>query len=348
MLQGCVPEELGRAEVGSQVILGDFHPLLCTLHNLPADAPAEAGHLPLQVAQARLPGVGSNDGPYGLGGNIELFGSEAVSLQLPGNEEVEGNLQLLLLGVAGKLQNLHAVLEGRGNGVQEIRRGDEHNLGEVIAHIQVMVRKRIILLRVQHLEEGRGRVAPEVGADLVHFIQYKDGVVGTNPAHALDDAAGESPHVGAAVPPDLGFVPHTPQGQAYELAPQGPGNGAPQGGLAGTRRPHEAQNGPLHVGLEFAHRQVLQNAFLNFFQVVMVLIQNLTGLGQLQVVLGDDTPRQLDHPFQVVADDLVVRGGGRGALEALQFPFSLFHGVGRQFGILQAGQEFGDFPGLVI
>ena len=202
-----------------------------------------------------------------------------MGLQLPGDEVGEGDPQLLLLGVAHQFQDLHAVPQGGRNGVQQVGGGDEHHFGEIKTHVQVMVGKGVILFRVQHLQEGRGGVAVEIGADLVHFIQNEHRVVGAGPAHALDDAAGQGPHVGAAVPPDLGFVPHPPQGEAHELAPQGAGNGAPQGGLAGPRRPHETEDRTLHVRLQPAHRQIFQDALLHLLQVIVVFIQDLPGLG---------------------------------------------------------------------
>ncbi len=211
-----------------------------------------------------------------------------------------------------------------------------------------MVREGGVLLRVQNLQEGRRGVAPKVGADLVHFVQDEHRVVGPGPADGLDDAAGHGPDVGAAVTPDLGFVPHPAQGEAHELAPQGPGDGAAQGGLAGARRPHEAQDRPLHVGLQFAHRQIFQDAFLHLFQVVVVLVQNFPGLVQIQVVVGGFAPGQIDEPFEEIADDLVIRRVRRGPLEAFQFPFRLLHGVGRQLRLLQPELQFVDLPGGVV
>ena len=157
---------------------------------------------------------------------------------------------------------------------------------------------------------------------------------------------GQGAHVGAAVAPNLRLVPHAAQGEAHELAAQGPGDGAAQGGLAGARRAHEAEDGALHVGLQFPHRQVFQDAFLDLFQVVVVFVQDLPGLGQVQVVFGGLVPGQLDHPFQVIADHLVVRRGGRGPLEAGQFPLRLFQGVGRQIRLFQPKLQFLDLPAL--
>jgi len=68
-----------------------------------------------------------------------------------------------------------------------------------------------VLLRVEHLQKGAGRVAAEVRPDLVDLVQHEDGVVGAGAVDLLDDAPGERPDVGAPVPPDLGLVPHAAQ-----------------------------------------------------------------------------------------------------------------------------------------
>ena len=39
-----------------------------------------------------------------------------------------GNHQLLIIGVSRQLQDLHAVPEGRRDGLEHIGRGDEHDL----------------------------------------------------------------------------------------------------------------------------------------------------------------------------------------------------------------------------
>ena len=69
---------------------------------------------------------------------------------------------------------------------------------------------------------------------------------------------------------------------------------------------------------------------------------------QIQVVFGGFAPGQIDEPFEEIADDLVIRGVGRGPLEAFQFPFRLLHGVGRQFRLLQPELQLVDLPGGVV
>ncbi len=192
---------------------------------------------------------------------------EAMGLQLPGQQIVVGDLDLFLLRVAEKLQDLHAVPEGGRNRIQHVGGGDEHHLGQVEADLEIMIGERGILLRVQDLEEGGSGIAAKIGADLVDFVQDKDGVVAAGPADALDDAAGHGPDVGPAVAADFGFIPHPAQGEADKLAPQGPGDGFTQGGFAGTRRADKTQDGTFHIRFQFAHRQKFQDAFLHLFRL---------------------------------------------------------------------------------
>ena len=61
VLQGGVPEELGRPQVLGHVPFIDRHLGLEAFGDLPGRAPAQRGDFPLQVAQPRLPGVGGDD-----------------------------------------------------------------------------------------------------------------------------------------------------------------------------------------------------------------------------------------------------------------------------------------------
>ena len=107
-----------------------------------------------------------------LVGDAHVVGGQAVLLDLAGQDEAPGDLDLLLLGVAGDADDLHAVEQRAGDGVQHVGRADEHDLGEVEGHAQVVVREGEVLLRVQDLEQGRGRVAPEVRAHLVDLVEH--------------------------------------------------------------------------------------------------------------------------------------------------------------------------------
>jgi hypothetical protein len=61
VVQGRIPEELGRPQIGGDLIRTNHHGLGAALSYLPGRTPAQGGDLPLQVAQPRLPGIGGDE-----------------------------------------------------------------------------------------------------------------------------------------------------------------------------------------------------------------------------------------------------------------------------------------------
>ena len=55
-------------------------------------------------------------------------------------------------------------------------------LGQIVRDLQVVIRERVVLLGVEHLEQRRARVTAEVVADLVHLVHHEDGVDGGWPS----------------------------------------------------------------------------------------------------------------------------------------------------------------------
>ena len=111
-------------------------------------------------------------------GEADVLAGQAVVLDLPRHQVALGDLQLLQVGVARQLDDLHAVQQGPRDGVQHVGRGDEHHLGQVEGQGQVVVGEVAVLLGVQHLEQGAGRIAAEVLAQLVDLVQHDQRVVG--------------------------------------------------------------------------------------------------------------------------------------------------------------------------
>ena len=111
--------------------------------------------LPLQVAHAGLTRVLADDGADRVLGQSHLVRAQAVRRQLLGDEEDLRDVDLLDLGVAGEVQHLHAVAQGGRNRVKGVGGGDEHHLGEVERNVQVVVAEVLVLLGVEHLEQGR-------------------------------------------------------------------------------------------------------------------------------------------------------------------------------------------------
>ena len=109
---------------------------------------------------------------------------------------------------------------------------------------------------------------------------------------------------------DFRFVVDATQRHAHELAVERAGDGFSQRSLAHSRRPHEAEDGPFELRLQLQDGQIIEDAFLDLLQVVVVGVQDLLGLAQVHLELADLGPGQHHQPVQVGARNMVV--GRRG------------------------------------
>jgi hypothetical protein len=94
------------------------------------------------------------------------------------------------------------------NGIEPVSRGEEEHPGQVEWQVEVIIGESMVLLRVEHFQQRGCRIAAEIGTDLVDFIEENDWIVGFDSAQALNDASGQSAHIGSAMATDFGFIPH--------------------------------------------------------------------------------------------------------------------------------------------
>ena len=228
-------------------------------------------------------------------------------------------MEFFLEGVAGELDDFHAVTEGGGHGVDHVSGGDEEDAGEVEGDVEVMVGEAVVLLGIEDFEEGGGGVAAEVHADFVDFIEHEDGVAGGGLAEVLDDASGHGADVGAAVAADFRLVAHAAEGHADEFAAEGAGDGLAEGGFADPGGADEAEDGAFHLLFEFEDGEVFEDAFFDFLEVVMVLVEDLAGAGEVELVFGANGPGEVGEHFDVGSNDAVFGGHGGDGGEAFLF-----------------------------
>ena len=88
--------------------------------------------------------------------------------------------------------------------------------------------------------------------------------------------------------------------------------------------------------------QGFEDALLDFFQPVVVLIEDGLGMGQIQIVFGGGVPRQLSHQLQITASDLIIRCVGRHARQAFELPVDFFLDGFGQIGVFQLLADFRD------
>ena len=209
-----------------------------------------------------------------------------------GTRNRRADLDLLLLGVARQLDDLHPVAQGGRDRVEQVGRGDEQHLAQVERHLEVVVLEAEVLLRVEDLEQRRGRVAPEVHADLVDLVEHEHRVVRAAGLDALDDPAGQRADVGAPVAADLRLVVDAAEAHADELAAHRLGDGLAEARLADAGRADEQQDRAADRVREAAHREVLEDALLDLLEAVVVLVEDLGGLLDVEAVVRGHVPGQ--------------------------------------------------------
>ena len=299
-------EELGLDHAGSQQLFeagaGDGDILRLAGSDLPGALAQDAGDGALQIADAGLAGVAVDDAVEGALGEGDLAG-QAAGVQLLGDQMLPGDVVLFHPGVAGQLDDVHAVAQRAGDGAEVVGRGDEEHMAQIKRHIDEMVVEGAVLLGVEGFQQSGRRVAPEVACQLVDLVQKHQGVRALGRDHGGDDLAGHRADVGAAVAADLGLIPHAAEADADILAVQALGDGAGDAGLADTRRADEADDLALYVGGQLADGQHLEDAVLDLLQAVVVPVQHALGLGDVQIVLGESVPGQVEAGVQIGADD---------------------------------------------
>ncbi len=89
-----------------------------------------------------------DDAAHGVFGKLDFVGQEAVLAPLARDEITVGDAHFFSLGITREGQDFHAVTQGGRDGVQQVGGGDKHHLRQVKGHVQVMVTKLAVLLRV--------------------------------------------------------------------------------------------------------------------------------------------------------------------------------------------------------
>ncbi len=187
--------------------------------------------------------------------------------------------------------------------MQDVRRADEHDVGQVVLDVEIVIEERVVLFRIEHLEERRRGVAAEVHRHLVDFVEQEDRILRTGLLHHLDDLAGERADVGAAVAADLGFVTHAAEREAHELAVHRARDRLGERGLADPGRTRKRQDRRLWLLHQGANGEELEDAVLDLLETVVVLVQDRLGLLEVAALLRLLVPGDGDQPVEIVARD---------------------------------------------
>ena len=172
---------------------------------------AEISNFALQVSNAGFASIGLDQSLQSSVGKLHLFIRNAGVLPLLGDQKAFGNLQFFKLGIPGKPNDFHAILQGRRNGVQHVGGGDKEHLAQVILDVQVMIHERAVLFRIENFQQCRRGVTAEIHRHLIDLIEHDDGILSAGLLHHLDQLAWQSTYVRAPMAANFRLVPHSAQ-----------------------------------------------------------------------------------------------------------------------------------------
>ena len=106
--------------------------------------------------------------------------------------------------------------------------------------------------------------------------------------------------------------------------------------LTNARRADEAEDGRFGFRIQLDDRQMFKDALLDVFEVIVILVENLLGLIQIQIVRAALVPGQIQNPFEISANDVIVGRGGGQPLKPFKLAFGFLEHLFRQAGLLDA------------
>src|SRR5713226_7922176 len=141
-----------------------------------------------------------------------------------------------------------------------------------------MILEHMVLFRIENLEQSRARIAAKIRAQLVDFVEQQHRIARSAFLHHLDNLSGQSADVGSSMTANLRLVTDAAERQAHELSARRAGNRFAETGLADSWWAHETKNRAFRILHQLTHREILKNTILDFFQTVVIFVQNLFGL----------------------------------------------------------------------
>ena len=308
----------------------------------------EGSDLALEITHPCLAGVIGDHLVQGGGLDQAVGPLEAMFAELAFDETAFGDLPLLAFGIAVEFDDLQTIAQRARNGAEVIGSGQKEHPGKIEGHIQIVVGETMVLMRIEHLQQGAGGITSEVAADLVEFVEQDQGIARTRAADFLHEPSRHGSDVGATVPANVCFIVHAAEADADKFPSQRTRDALAQTRLADAGRSQQQQDGAVPVRFEFAHGEMLDEPAFDFFHAVVVLIENFLGMVQVQIVLGGNVPGQVGERLDVLRDDARLGTACGECIEAFEFALGLLHdqrwrGGGGQF-LTQAGGDVRGFP----
>ena len=163
-----------------------------------------------------------------------------------------------------------------------------------------------VLLRVKHFKKRRRRIALEITAGLVNFIEQQHRVRRSRTLDSINNTSGHSSYIRTAMPTNLCLVVQTTERHTLILTSERLRYRLTKRGLAYAGRTDKAYNRRTTFRRVHHHRKLLEYAFLYFFKAIVILVKNPFGCLKIGVQFRILSPWKIRQQLQIGILDGIV------------------------------------------
>src|SRR6185312_2489833 len=171
----------------------------------------DSRELTLQLAHASLSGISGDNQAHDCLRNLDLIGSQPVFAQDFGQDMAHPNVDFFIQRITGQIDDIHAVEQWTWNLVFNIASTNEKHFGKIKGNFQVVIHEIVVLFRVEYFQQSRRRISAILRGELIHLVQQDNRIAHTDRLHGLNNAARQSPNIGAPMPANLRLIVDTTQ-----------------------------------------------------------------------------------------------------------------------------------------
>ena len=174
-----------------------------------------------------------------------------------------------------------------------------------------MIAERVILCAVEPLQQSGCGVALEIAGELVDLVKQHERIHALALPDCVDDSAGHCADIGFSVAADLRLIADTAERHTDIVSAERPCNRLCNGGFTDTGRSDKADDLPGELRLKRMNAHRLKHTLFHAFEPVMLAVEQRLRFFDIELFLCIHAPRQAQHRFEVVVDDIsLLRTGG--------------------------------------
>src|SRR5215469_14274574 len=104
--------------------------------------------------------------------NLKLGMIQTMQLLLFWNKVTFGYLYFFFNRISTQFNYLQTITQSRLNVLNVICRGNKQNFAKVIFQFKIVIVKTVVLFRIEHFKQSRGRIATKIISYFINFVKY--------------------------------------------------------------------------------------------------------------------------------------------------------------------------------